>query len=289
VTTRFLGAHKPRPVPDPRNLRLASILRVGVLPPIPSVFNLDQTLPITTVPDYTDGNDTVGDCVIAFRAKWTRRAEDYEQGLIPLISEADILAEYYAETGGPDSGLDLQTSLNCWRNNGWVAGGQHYKIYAYAAVDWHNHVECQQAMMNLRGMQLCLALPESAKWMNGIPWHMENRAPPWYGEGVTLDTTPGSWGYHAVYTGQWQQLTGTSPVTGLGWNEIGPVCLTWGYPQQMTWEFWDQYVCEAWAMVDDRDIWLPNSPVDPVALDTILHDITNAPPKMPRTLSLDVS
>jgi len=38
-----------------------------------------------------------------------------------------------------------------------------------------------------------------------------------------------------------------------GYNETGPVCVTWGRKQQMTWSFFDKYCDEAYAIVDDKD------------------------------------
>ena len=38
-----------------------------------------------------------------------------------------------------------------------------------------------------------------------------------------------------------------------GYNAKGPVCVTWGRKQQMTWAFFDKYCDEAYAIVDDKD------------------------------------
>jgi hypothetical protein len=52
------------------------------------------------------GNDTIGDCVIAGRAHQTLRFEDIEPGSVLeaeslMITDKDVLKEYYKETGGP--------------------------------------------------------------------------------------------------------------------------------------------------------------------------------------------
>ena len=42
----------------------------------------------------------------------------------------------------------------------------------------------------------------------------------------------------------------------------------------MTWAFWEAYTDEAYGIVDDRNDWLENSPVDVEKLDAYLQEIT---------------
>ncbi len=42
---------------------------------------------------------------MAGRARQTLRFEDIEQGSVLMISDKDVLREYFKETGGPDTGL----------------------------------------------------------------------------------------------------------------------------------------------------------------------------------------
>jgi len=49
------------------------------------------------------------------------------------------------------------------------------------------------------------------------------------------DGAPGSWGGHCVII--------------VDYNAIGPVCITWGQQLQMTWQFYQTYCDEAYAIL----------------------------------------
>jgi hypothetical protein len=92
------------------------------------------------------GNDVHGDCVIAGRAHQTLRFEDIEQGSVLMITDKEVLKEYFKETGGPDTGLVVLDSLNEWRHKGWKVGKHNYKIQAFAEVDFRKNDEVRQAV-----------------------------------------------------------------------------------------------------------------------------------------------
>jgi len=108
-------------------------------------------------------NDVHGDCVMAGRAHVTLRFEDIEQGSILMISDQDVLKEYFKESGGADSGLNILDSLNEWRHTGWRAAKKNYKIHAFAQVTPTNHDEVQAAVYLLTAAYIGLALPQSAQ------------------------------------------------------------------------------------------------------------------------------
>lgn len=228
-----LGADKP--VWDKRNVRLSQIVDTSQLPPLPDSFDVDVSLN-AIIPDAMDGNDTYGDCVIAARAKQTRRFECFEQGICPDIAEKVIADEYFYETGGPDAGLDVLTSLKRWRREGWTINGRDYRIYAFAAVNWLDHDEVKYAILLFKGIQITLALPKSAQQ-----------------EGVWTATSdaPGSWGYHQVYSPRYVDVA--------GYDANGIIIRTWGKEQRVTWDWWDKYVCGAFIVIDAPDYWLPDS------------------------------
>src|SRR5258706_6937021 len=113
---------------DKRNLKLVTLLKAG--PALPASYDFDITHPGIPTPMF--GNDTHGDCVIAGRAHQTLRFEDIEQGSVLMISDKDVLKEYFKETGGPDTGLVVLESLKEWRHGGWRVGKRSYKIQAFA-------------------------------------------------------------------------------------------------------------------------------------------------------------
>jgi hypothetical protein len=214
---------------DPRNFRFAALLKAA--PPSPPEFDFDLTHPGIPTPMF--GNDIYGDCVIAARAHLTLRFEDIEQGSIQMISDKDVTKEYFKETGGPDSGLNILDSLNLWRQTGWKCGPKkkNYKIHAFAQITVSNHSEVKAAIYLLTAAYVGIALPQSAQSQiqTGRAWDVVK------GPG----SSPNSWGGHCVMIP--------------GYNKTGPVCVTWGRKQQMTWAFFDKYCDEAYALVDEAN------------------------------------
>lgn len=212
---------------DARNFRFASIVRAGVQPP--AAYDCDQKRPGLPMPMF--GNDTYGCCVIAGRAHQTLRFELAEQGRVLKISDTEVINEYLRETEGADDGLIVLDSLGLWRKRGWRAAGRNYRIQAYTEIAGTAADRRRQAetaiWLNL-GVGLGLGLPLSAADQvdAGKPWTVASgpRAAAW------------SWGGHYVYC----------PA----YNRTGPVCVTWGRRQQMTWAFFAKYADEAYAIVD---------------------------------------
>lgn len=235
---------------DSRTIRLGDILKPK-LPDIPASFDMDVS--VNGVPDDRMFlNDQLGDCVIAGRAHMTMRFEKFEQNLLINISDDEVRTEYFKETGGPDSGLVMLDSLKAWRNNGWLAAQRLYNVYAYASVDWKNHLQVMQCIYFLEGMYIGFYVPYSA--IND------------FNAGKTI------WDVQANDGG----IAGGHAIYIVAYDEVGPTCYTWGKRIKMTWAFWDKYLEEAYAVVDARDAWVdPNSnPLDSAKLDQILDEIT---------------
>jgi hypothetical protein len=209
---------------DNRNLKFAILLKAA--PAVPDAYDFDTTHPGIPTPMF--GNDVYGDCVIAGRAHQTLRFEDIEQGSVLMISDKAVIAEYLGETGGADVGLVVLDSLNEWRHKGWKVGKHTYKIRAFAEVDFLNHDEIRQAIFADVGVGVGVQLPNSAKTQiqTGQPWEVTSG----------IDSQPGSWGGHYIL------LPGFTPS--------GPVCVTWGRKQQMTWEWLNKYADEAYTVFD---------------------------------------
>lgn len=214
---------------DKRNFQFAALLKAP--PPTPAQFDFDLQHPGIPTPMFA--NDVHGDCVIAARAHLTLRFEDIEQGSVLMITDQAVLKEYFKETGGADSGLIILNSLNEWRQQGWQATPkkQLYKIHAFAQVTPTQHDEVQAAIYLLTAAYVGLQLPKSAQVQiqTGQPWDVTTGP----------NASPGSWGGHCVMIP--------------GYNPTGPVCVTWGRKQQMTWDFFDKYCDEAYAIVDEVD------------------------------------
>ena len=89
----------------------------GVTPQAPP-YNFDDSMPPFTLEMY--GNDALYNCVMAARAHHTIRLVWSSKRILLNIAIADVKHEYYRETGGPDRGLNLATSLTEWQNPGWT-------------------------------------------------------------------------------------------------------------------------------------------------------------------------
>ena len=212
---------------DDRNLKFASLLLAA--PALPLSYDFDLSHPGIPTPMF--GNDVHGDCVIAGRAHQTLRFEDIEQGSVLMIKDQDVVNEYFHETGGPDTGLVVLDSLKEWRHNGWKVGDHKYKIQAFAQVNFTNADEVRQAVYADVGLGFGVQLPNDAKnqIQTGQPWDVTTGP----------DSAPGSWGGHYVYVS--------------GYAPSGPVCVTWGRKQQMTWAWVNKYCDEAYAIFDAKD------------------------------------
>jgi hypothetical protein len=246
---------------DVRTLKLKSIFidkKYMTVPPFYDFDNIHQTI----IPSNMYANDSVGCCVIATRANHTLRFEFKEQKYNLPITTQIVLDEYYKEQGyvgskcwlmsllikKPDNGLILLDSLNKWRKVGWNLNGNQYTIYAFASVNKNNIEEVKQATFYLCGIQAGVKITQTAmnQFAKGEQWNIIN-------DGNVI-------GGHCIYI--------------VGYNEIGPICVTWAKKQQMTWAWWNTYVDEAYAIVDNRNSWQSNSVIDIELLDQYLHTIT---------------
>ncbi len=233
---------------SPRTLKMKVIL--STLPPIPDVWDFDEG---KIIPTPMFANDTYGNCVIAGRAHQTLRFEYREQGCVIDILDQDVISEYEKESGGSgpeyDNGLSLLQSLRAWRE-GWLVGGHIYNINAFASVDFKNDREIKAVASNLAGLYCGFLLPLSAKKQldAGQIWDVDL----WP---FNKDSWRGSWGGHCCYC--------------VGYNFTGPILITWGKRQQVTWRWMHKYCDEAFGIVDDVDK-LSKYPIDVEALEGLL-------------------
>ena len=223
-----LGKAAPRH--DRRTLQMANYLRAD-LPPAPP--QMDYGAKVNTWPMMA--NDHIGDCTCAAAGHliedWTANA-----GKLVIVSTAAVIEAYSAitgydpKTGKNDNGAVEIDVLNYWRQTG--VGG--HKIVAYVALEPSNREHVRDACFIFGGCYIGLALPMSAQTQD--VWSV----PP---GGATGAGAPGSWGGHAV------------PV--VAYDVRGLTVVTWGALKRMTWEFWDAYCDEAYAIYS-TDFLEPN-------------------------------
>ena len=232
---------------DPRNLMFAAILKAPVA--LPKEYDFDLKHPGIPTPMF--GNDKYGDCVMAGRAHQTLRFELIEQKTKLQITDKEVLREYLKETGGRDSGLVVLDSLKLWRQPGWTAAKDVYKIKAFSELNRANHNQVKQAIVLDVGVGLGLSLPISAQgqFQAGKPWDVVGGP----------NGKPNSWGGHYVLVP--------------GYTTKGPVCVTWAQKHQMTWAFFDKYCDEAYAIIDAIDTAKKKKALDAGVLGEFLRNL----------------
>ncbi|HEY4367002.1 MAG TPA: hypothetical protein VGN07_07170 [Steroidobacteraceae bacterium] len=232
---------------DKRNLLFASILRAPLKLPKEYDFDLSHS----GVPTPMFGNDRYGDCVTAGRAHQTLRFELIEQNKLIKITEEDVLDEYFTETGGGDTGLVVLDSLKLWRTKGWIAARRRYKIKAFAQLDFGRTREIKRAVYMDLGVGLGFTLPDAAltQYFAGKPWTVVT------GKNGRRNPKNG----HYVYVP--------------GYTSKGPVCVTWGRKQQMSWGFLGKYCDEAYAIIDAVDTLKKKRAMDMKKLDAFLEGV----------------
>lgn len=216
---------------DIRTIRLARVLHRGLPAPLPEV-------------DLTCGikewglmkNDELGDCTIAGLGHGIQVWTANTTGEVTLPDET--IVDYYSKFDGyvpgneatDQGGIELDV-LNKFRQQG-IAG---HELIAYADPDPMDLYHVKQALSLFGGLYIGVALPMTAQ--DQAIWDV-------VGGDLYSDpaSRPGSWGGHAVFV----------PA----YTPQGPICITWGRLQPMTWKFWISYVDEVHALLA-KD-WLPH-------------------------------
>lgn len=169
-----LGKRPPRR--DPRTLRFAKYLRADLPPPPPSVLWQKN---VASYP--MDGNDAYGDCTIAAAAHLIQTWTSPVPGSYVNPTATAVVADYFALTGGPDSGLALLDVLNAWSNAGLGTGvpsDAADKISAYAQLALGDPTEMQQAIALFGGVYLGVVLPDYILSQPlGQPWDVPSSGP----------------------------------------------------------------------------------------------------------------
>jgi hypothetical protein len=220
-------------VHDPRTLMAARIIDTTTLPHVPPEHRIARSL--SSVPMFA--NDRLGDCTQASKGHAVITMEKSSgQREIQLTDEDIIVA--YQRVGGyvpgrpeTDNGAYELDSMNDWRQNGIgiERDATTHKIYAFAAVDWTNHIQVKQAHYLFNGLKVCAALPLSAadQLNSGMSWDVT--------EGPRARA--GSWGGHSMYS--------------FGWDRDGLWVWTWGEAVRMSWAWVDKYVDEVYAVISE--------------------------------------
>jgi len=233
---------------DYRTLRLENFLLSSLADPPQTFDTLQRVFDRTGIDDVPtlfpmDGNNQYGDCTIAALAHAITVFCGY-QGKTNIPDEAMVVKLYLKLTNGVDSGLQELDVLNYWQSNE-VDGD---KISAYVRIAASNLKHVKQAIQLFGGVYLGFQVQENCvdEFNAGIPW------------------TPGPLTNdgHAVYA--------------VGYDDEGVTVLNWGSTQKATWDWWNECVDEAYAVLSAEALEPGFAPgFDSAALANALKAVAN--------------
>jgi hypothetical protein len=216
-----LGKHPP--VDDKRTLRFATYVTPGFPSPPASV---DYGAKVSTWPMYA--NDKYGDCTCAAAGhmiqNWTANANGEAA---PATSAVVKFYEHFVgDPPPPDAGCNMLQVLNYWRK----AGLARHTINAYAALKLRNQTEAMTALYLFGSVYIGVELPDFAVEgdMLTVPWVV----PP---GGPVGNAAPNPNNGHCI------------PAVAYDADKL--TVITWGEAKAMSWEFYNAYADEAFAVL----------------------------------------
>jgi hypothetical protein len=128
----------------------------------------------------------------------------------------------------PDEGCDMLSVLKYWRRTGL----DEHKVQAFASIQLENQAQAQNAIYLLGGIYIGVALPNSVVPPGGnflqIPWVV----PP---GGPVGDAAPNQNNGHCI--------------PAVAYDATNLYVVTWGAVKTMSWQFYDAYADESFAVV----------------------------------------
>jgi hypothetical protein len=218
-----LGKHPP--VLDDRTLLFGSYV-TPALPSPPDSVAYYQKVP--SWPMYY--NDQYGDCTCAAAGhliqNWTASAATE---VTPPPEKVLAFYEHFVGTPPPpDQGCNMLTVLKYWRKEGL----DRHKVHAFTSLELKNRSQAQSAIYLLGGIYIGVQLPDftipkGANWL-AIPWEVPASGP-------SGDAAPGPHNGHCI------------PAVGYDAEQLWIV--TWGGLKSMSWDFYNAYADESYAIV----------------------------------------
>jgi len=209
---------------DPRKARLyfRMFAKPGAAPP--ASVDYSGFTPVGML-----GNDSAGDCVEAASGHLVEQVTFYGQGSEYVVSTQQAISMYSQITGynpadpNTDQGTVIQDGLNYMFKTG--IGG--HKVAAFAQLDVTNMTEVKTAVAEFGSVVIGFDFPNTA---------MDQ-----FNAGQSWDVVPGA------------TIDGGHCVTVVGYTDAYLTVVTWGKAtQKMTYAFWQKYVTEDWAVIDNE-------------------------------------
>jgi hypothetical protein len=220
------------------------------LPAPPASINYGAK--VSTWPMYY--NDQYGDCTCAAAGhmiqNWTANAGTEVTPPPPTV--LSFYEHFVGTPPPPDEGCDMLSVLKYWRTKGLDA----HKVQAFASVDLKNQIQAQNAVYLFGGLYIGVALPSFAVQadMMTVPWVV----PP---TGPVGDAAPNPNNGHCI------------PAVAYDADNLHVV--TWGEVKSMSWQFYESYADEAFAVISQDFIAADRTPAgfDLAALEADLQRI----------------
>ncbi len=219
----FRFGKKPA-VHDHRTLSFGAYL-TPALPPPPA--EVDHYSKVDSWPVYK--NDVWGDCTCAAAGhmvqNWTANSTSERT---PSVDDVAAMYEHFVgNPPPPDEGCNMLQVLRYWRKHGMATD----RISAFTALDLRDHAQLKSAVHLFGSAYLGVTLPDSVC----VPGKMLET--PWVvpASGPTGQAAPDPNNGHCV------------PAVGYDADNIWVV--TWGALKSMSWDFYDAYTEEAYAVL----------------------------------------
>lgn len=219
-----LGKHSARK--DHRTLNLSNYIRHNQLPNVPVIHDWTKKKKGRwgMMENLNISNCT---CAAAGHMIQTWTANTTKEIIIANKAVVDayiVLSGYDPKTGANDNGVCAIDALKYWRKNGI---GNH-KIKAFATIDLKDHKTLRNAIYFFGGVYVGMQLPKTIVGQD--IWEVKD--PKLKGKAAV-----GSLGGHAV--------------TVLAYDDTHLTCVSWGREKKMTWEFWNTYCDEVYAIITE--------------------------------------
>jgi hypothetical protein len=232
------------PSPEPPKLAFKTYLLPHLLPPIPPTFGHQYLYPRRGWGML--GNNVLGDCTVA----GSMHAVMLWRSVIkkPVrFTTLDAKEDYFAITGGVDSGADMVAVAKYWQSIGFRdSKANRHKILAYMQTDPANleHADAACFLFDAVGLGIEVGEAEMNDFSQGRPWDDPN---------TSVD------GYHYV------------PYVGKDFDYRYVV--TWGGIQPVTERWYKAKVNEVVPILSDEDLLADGKSEDGFDMDALMADL----------------